>query len=60
MFQYKLKRFYNTFEDLKRDILKIYPNAIVQNDYFKIFVLNNEELEKLIIQHHTNKLEIVR
>ena len=60
MLQYKLKRFYNTFEDLKRDILKIYPNAIVQNDYFKIFVLNNEELEKLIIQHHTNKLEIVR
>lgn len=60
MLQYKLKRFYNTFEDLKRDILKIYPNAVVQNDYFKIFVLNNEELEKLIIQHHTNKLEIVR
>lgn len=60
MLQYKLKRFYNTFKDLKKDILKIYPNAIIQDDYFKIFVLVNDNIEKLIIQHHTDKLEIVR
>ena len=60
MLQYKLKRFYNTFEDLKKDILKIYPIAIIQDDYFKTFVLVNNNIEKLIIQHHTNKLEIVR
>ena len=47
MLQYKLKRFYNTFGDLKKDILKI-------------FVLVNDNIEKLIIQHHTDKLEIVR
>ena len=28
MLQYKLKRFYNTFEDLKKDILKIYPGQV--------------------------------
>ena len=53
-------KYYASFEEFKKDILKIYPNAIIQDDYFKIFVLVNDNIEKLIIQHHTDKLEIVR
>ena len=34
MLQYKLKRFYRNFADLKEDILKLYPNAKIQDDYF--------------------------
>lgn len=60
MLQYKLKRFYRNFADLKEDILKLYPNAKIQDDYFKVFVLINNEIEKLIIQHHTNKIEVVK
>lgn len=60
MLQYKLKRFYKNFEELRQDILKIYPNAKIQDDYFKVFVLNDDKLEKLITQHYSNKIEIVR
>ena len=60
MLQYKLKRFYRNFADLKEDILKLYPNAKIQDDYLKVFVLINNEIEKLIIQHHTNKIEVVK
>lgn len=60
MLQYKLKRFYRNFVGLKEDILKLYPNAKIQDDYFKVFVLINNEVEKLIIQHHTNKIEVVK
>lgn len=41
------------FTELKDDILKFYPDAKVQDDYFKVFVVNNSKLEKLIIQHHS-------
>lgn len=60
MLQYKLKRFYKDFEELRQDILRIYPNAKIQDDYFKVFVLNGDKLEKLVIQHHSNRIEVVR
>lgn len=60
MLQYKLKRFYMNFAELKSDILRFYPDAKVQDDYFKVFVVNNSKLEKLIIQHHSNKIEVVK
>lgn len=60
MLQYKLKRFYKNFEELRQDILRIYPNAKIQDDYFKVFVLNDDTLKKLVIQHHSNRIEIVK
>ena len=60
MLQYKLKRFYKDFEELRQDILGIYPNAKIEDDYFKMFVLNNDKLEKLIIHHHSDKIEVVK
>lgn len=60
MLQYRLKKYYRSFVELEKDILKTYPTAAIQDDYFKVFVLVNDEVEKLNIQHHTNKIEIVR
>lgn len=37
MLQYKLKKFYKNFINLKGNIIKFYPKAKIQNDYFKTF-----------------------
>ena len=60
MLQYKLKKYYKTFNELESDILRIYPDAKIQDDYFKVFVFYNDKVEKLIVQHYENKIEIIR
>ena len=60
MLQYKLKKYYKTFDELEDDIWRIHPKAKILDDYFKIFVFYDNKVEKLTTHHYENKIEIVR